>query len=83
MKWFILVVIMGTYSNGDQDVYLYSKPVMESLDACQTYVYEQSAVIRKDMMIEFEGRPIEKVFCMREDKLEKFLDLINKEGTEA
>ena len=83
MKWFILVVMMGTFSNGEQDLFIYHQPELPSLEACQEYVYVQSAEIRNQMMIEFNGRAIERVFCIQEDRLKKFLDVIEKPGIEA
>ena len=83
MKWYILVVMMGMFSDGSQDIFVYHKPELPSLDACQEYVYVQSAEIRNQTMIQFEGKQIEQVFCMREDKLKKFLETIEKPGIKA
>ena len=73
MKWFIIVVMMGTFSDGSKDTFLYFKPELESLEHCQEYVYQNASEIKKQMMIEFQGKPIETVFCIREDKIEKIL----------
>ena len=83
MKWFILVVIMGIHSDGTQDTYVFTKPVLPTLEDCQKYVYENSSVIRNDMLIEFEGRPIEKVFCIEEKKLEQFFKITTGNGISA
>lgn len=73
MKWFIYVVMMGMYSDGTRDTYLYTQPTLSSLEECQSYVYQQSNVIRQDMMIKFDGKQIEKVFCIEEEQLKKYL----------
>jgi len=84
MKWYILVVMMGMFSDGSQDIFVYHQPELPSLQACQEYVYVESATIRQQMMMEFEGKQIEQVFCMREDKLDKFLKIIKEpKGIEA
>ena len=70
------------YSDGTQDTYVYTQPTLPSLEACQQYVYQQSNVLRQDMMIEFDGKSIERVFCIEEEKLKKFFETI-KEGTNA
>ena len=73
MKWFILVVMMGTFSDGSKDTFLYFKPEFETVEHCKEYVYQTASEIKKQMMIEFMGKPIETVFCIREDKIEKVL----------
>lgn len=82
MKWFILVVMMGIHSDGTQDTYVYTQPTLPTLEACQRYVYEASNAIRMDMMIEFNGKQIDKVFCIEEQKLKEFFAVMQG-GTEA
>ena len=77
MKWFIFVIMVGMYGDGSQDTYLYTEPTLPTLEECQAYVYMNSLEIRKDMMFEFDGKMIEKVFCIEEEKLKKFLALQN------
>lgn len=83
MKWYILIIMMGMYPDGTNDTYVYTQPTLPSLEACQQYVYQQSDVLRQDMMIEFDGKSIERVFCIREEKLKKFLDIIKQPGIDA
>lgn len=82
MNWFIYVIMIGMYSDGTQDTYLYTEPTLPTLEECQAYVYNYSSEIRMDMMQEFNGKQIEKVFCIEEEKLKKFLQLQNG-GIEA
>jgi hypothetical protein len=35
------------------------------------------------MMIEFDGKSIERVFCIEEKKLKKFLDVSKQSGIDA
>lgn len=81
MKWFIYVVMTGMYSDGTQDTYLYTEPTLPTLEECQAYVYNNSSALRMDMMTEFGGKQIERVFCIEEQKLKQFLEL--SQGTEA
>lgn len=83
MKWFIYVIMVGMYADGTQDTYLYTEPSLPTLEACQQYVYERSLDLRQDMMMEFEGKQIERVFCIEEQKLKQFLELTLDPGTEA
>ena len=83
MKWYILIIMMGMYSDGTQDTYVYTTPTLPSLEACQQYVYQQSDVLRQDMMIEFDGKSIERVFCIEEKKLEQFYKITTGNGISA
>lgn len=79
MNWFIYVIMIGMYADGTQDTYLFTEPTLPSLEACQEYVYKNSDVIRKDMMIQFNGKQIDKVFCIEEEKLKKFLETVTQQ----
>ena len=82
MKWFIYIIMVGMYADGTQDTYLYTEPTLPSLEACQEYVYVNSNALRMDMMIEFEGKPIERVFCIEEQKLKEYFETM-EDGTKA
>lgn len=82
MKWFIYIIMVGMYEDGTQDTYLYTEPTLPSLEACQEYVYVNSNALRMDMMIEFEGKPIERVFCIEEQKLKEYFETM-EDGTKA
>lgn len=75
MKWFIFVIMLGTYNDGTNDTYLYVQPTFETLEQCQQYVYENSTIIRQNMWNEYDGKPIDRVFCIEENKLKQFLQL--------
>lgn len=79
MKWFIYVIMIGMYSDGTKDTYLFTEPTLPTLQACQEYVYRYSDSIRKDMMIEFNGKQIERVFCIEEKKLREFFETMQGE----
>jgi len=73
MKWFILVLMMGTFSDGSKDTFLYFEPEFDTVEQCQEYVYRQASEIKRHMMIEYQGKSIDMVYCVREDKLKKVL----------
>lgn len=74
MKWFVLVVVMGMYPGGDQDIYVYPDLGLNTLEQCQSWVYTASPALRQDIQQNFEGRVPERVFCIREDRLKQFLE---------
>jgi hypothetical protein len=73
MKWFILVLMMGTFSDGSKDTFLYFEPEFDTVEQCQEYVYRQAPEIKRHMMIEYQGKSIDMVYCVREDRLKKVL----------
>ena len=78
MKWFILVVMMGTFSDGSKDTFLYFQPEFDTVEQCQEYVYQTAPQIKQQMMIEFMGKSIETVFCIRQDRIQ---DVLQQPGT--
>lgn len=79
MKWFILVLMMGTYSDGSNDTFIYYQPSFNSVKECSEYVYQMAPEIKQDMFIEFQGKPIDRVFCVREDRFKDILKVPGKE----
>lgn len=77
MTWFMYIIMIGMYNDGTQDTYLYTEPTFETLEECQQYVYNNSTLLRQEMMREFDGKSIERVFCIEEQKFRKFLELQN------
>lgn len=79
MKWFIIVLMMGTYSDGTRDTFVYFQPEFENVDDCKEYVYHMAPDIRRQMLFEFGGKPIETVYCVREDRIKDVLKVPGKE----
>lgn len=69
MKWFILVVMMGAFADGSKDTYLYFKPEFDTVEQCSAYVTANAGQIKNQMFLEFTGKPIEQVFCIRQDRI--------------
>jgi len=80
MKWFMVVLMMGTFANGDRNTYIYFKPELDSFEHCQAYVTENAPTIRAQMLLEFNGDTIDTIYCFREDKLKRFLEVNSKAG---
>jgi|SaaInl0LU_22_DNA_1037365.scaffolds.fasta_scaffold36847_2 hypothetical protein len=81
MKWFVYVIMMGMYSDGTQDTYLVTTPTHSSLEQCTQYVATNSRTLRMDMMNQFDGKQIERVFCIEERKLRELLELNSQPAT--
>jgi len=81
-SWYVFVLLIGLYADGTQDTYLYTEPSHESLETCQSWVQSNASGIRRDMMVQFGGKSIDRVYCMREDKLKRFL-LLNDGAQET
>jgi len=73
MKWFILVVMMGTFSDGSKDTYLYFQPEFNTVEECKEHVMVYAGQIKNQMFLEFSGKPIEQVFCIRQDRIQDVL----------
>jgi hypothetical protein len=80
MKWFIVVLMMGGFANGDRNTYIYFKPELDSLEHCEAYVAEHTTKIQAQMLLEFNGDSIDTIYCFREDKLKNFLEVNSKAG---
>ncbi len=78
MKWLIVVFMLGTHSDGTKDTFLYMQPEFGTSDACRNYVYIQAPMIKQHMMIEYQGKGIETIYCVQKDKIEQYLDMPNK-----
>jgi len=72
--WLVYVIMLGMYSDSTQDTYLYTNPTHNSLEECQAWVYNNANVLRMDMAVEFNGKPIEKIFCVEQESFKKFLE---------
>ena len=72
MKWFIIVLMMGTYPDGSKDVFWYQQPKFDTVEECQLYVGYNAVSIKRDMQIEFQMKSVDMVYCVREDKLDVF-----------
>ena len=57
-----------------------TKSELDSFEHCQAYVTENAPTIRAQMLLEFNGDNIDTIYCFREDKLKRFLEVNSKAG---
>ena len=75
--WFIVAVMLGVHSDGTQDVYIFEKPKkhghFHSSVECRDFVRDNPIPIIKALANQYGKRPIQKVLCVHEDNVKKFL----------
>jgi len=79
MTWFVYVVMVGMFADGTNDTFLYTKPTHETLEQCQAHVRANGIKIRQDMYNQFNGKMIDNVYCIDEEKLKKFFEAMDEE----
>ena len=76
--WFIVAVMLGVHSDGTQDVYIFEKPKehghFHSSVECRDFVRDNPLPIIKALVKEYESRPVEKVLCVSEENVKKFIE---------
>ena len=76
--WFIVAVMLGVHSDGTQDVYIFEKPKehghFHSSMECRDFVRDNPIPIIKALAKQYGGRPIQKVICVPEENVLKFLE---------
>lgn len=72
MKWFIIVLMMGAYADGTQDMFWFNKPTFDTVQECQIYVTLNAGKIKMHMAGQYGPKPIETVYCVRQDHLSEF-----------
>jgi hypothetical protein len=80
MKWFLVALMMTTYSDGGRDTYLFSEPAFSSLEECQIFTQFNSAIIRMELDHVYPDTGLDSIWCVREDKLKI---LFEKPGKDA
>ena len=75
--WFIVAVLLGVHSDGTQDVYIFEKPKkhghFHSSVECRDFVRDNPIPIIKALANQYGKRPIQKVLCVHEENVKKFL----------
>jgi hypothetical protein len=75
--WFIVAVMLGVYSDGTQDVYIFEQPKQGNLYSageCKSFVRDNPLPIMRAIADEFSGRPIQKVICVSEENVKRFME---------
>jgi hypothetical protein len=82
MKWFLVAFMAMTYNDGGKDLYIWYNPTFDSSIECTEWVKKNNDTIYLNLMEEFPNDRLDKLFCIEEDKLEKFLDANEKAKSE-
>lgn len=73
MKWFLLAVMTMVYDGNAKDIYVWQQPNFESLEQCSTWVKDNNQSIFFTLKEQFPNDAMDRLLCVRQDKLEKFL----------
>ena len=75
--WFAVAIMLGVHSDGTQDVYIFEKPKkhghFHSSVECRDFVRDNPIPIIKALANQYGKRPIQKVLCVHEENVKKFL----------
>jgi len=69
MKTFLIVLVMIATASGNEDLYIISKPTFPNPNQCIAYVQQNSNNLVGRAQLEYEGRPVQDIFCVERRKL--------------
>ena len=82
--WFIVAVMTGVYSYGTKDIFIFQHPLehghFHSSTMCQKFIGDHPFKIAKALVQEFGNRPPERIVCVPEKTIEKFMEEGGKRG---
>ena len=73
MKTFLIVLVMVATSNGNEDLYIISDPSFPNGSQCSAFVQQNANELVGRAQLEYEGRPVQDIFCVDEKKLKLLL----------
>ena len=74
--WFAVAVMLGVHDNGMQDILVFKQPKhghFHSVDECKDFVKNNPEPLVKTVWKFYGQRPVERVICVNEDVLKKFI----------
>ena len=75
--WFAVAIMLGVHSGGTQDVFVFEQPKkhghFHSSVECRDFVRDNPIPIIKALANQYGKRPIQKVLCVHEENVKKFL----------
>ena len=77
--WFLVAVMMTVYDGGKKDIFIWHTPSFESSQTCLDFVENNQAEVYGHLVKQFPNDKLEKLFCVPEDKLRKFLNHYKQE----
>ena len=76
--WFAVAVMLGIHADGTQDVYIFQQPEehghFHSSMECKDYVKDNTISIVKALLNEYGPRPVQKVLCVPEKNVRRFIE---------
>ena len=82
--WFIVAVMTGVYSDGTKDIFIFQHPLdhghFHSANMRQKFIGDNPFKIAKALVQEFGDRPPERIICVPEKTIEKFMEEGGKRG---
>ena len=76
--WFAVAIMLGVHSDGTQDVYIFQHPEehghFHSSTQCRDYVQDNPIPIVNALVIEYGPRPIQKIICVPEKNVKRFIE---------
>jgi len=80
--FYIIIAMMISPMYPNSDIYIISDPTFMSSEQCVQFVgIEQQGLVNRARS-EFMGRPVENIYCMEEQELQKLLTYMKKPGEE-
>ena len=73
MKIFLIVLVMMANSSGHEDLYIISQPTFPNPNQCIAYVQQNSNELVGRAQLEYQGRPVQDIFCVERRKLDFLL----------
>ena len=74
LKILVVVLMTGMTPTGSQDLYVFTDPKFHTIAECQAWSQGNVPAITYSVRREYGTRPIEEIYCMREELLKKFLE---------
>ena len=60
---------MMATANGNEDLYIISDPSFPNSSQCIAFVQENSNMLVGRAQLEYQGRPVQEIFCVDQKKL--------------
>ena len=76
--WFAVAIMLGVHSDGTKDVYIFQQPKehghFHSAVECRDFVRDNPIPIIKTLVDQYDGRPVEKLLCVPEENVLRFVE---------
>jgi hypothetical protein len=71
--WFLVAIMTMVHDGDAKDVYIWSEPRFETSEQCLDYVRTEPEEIYLHLMQQFPADKLDRLFCVQEERLRKFL----------